>query len=76
MENQNLLFDSIQYKSPKDVENFIESLDQKQSFYVLTKSIEMAYNRGVYNLQESEILSKSLRILSSEYLKNNDDRTN
>jgi hypothetical protein len=76
MENQNLLFDSIQYKSPKDVENFIESLDQKQSFYVLTKSIEMAYNRGVFSLQESEILSKSLRILSSEYLKNNDDRTN
>jgi hypothetical protein len=76
MENQNLLFDSIQYKSPNDVENFIESLDQKQSFYVLTKSVEMAYNRGVYSLQEAEIVSKSLRILSSEYLKNNDDRTN
>jgi hypothetical protein len=75
MEEQNLLFDSIRYKSPKDVEGFIESLDRPSSFYVITKAMEMAYMRGVYSLIESEILSKSLRILNSEYLKN-DDRTN
>jgi hypothetical protein len=74
MENQNFLFDSIKYDSPHQIENFIDSLDEKQSFYVLTKASEMAYSRGVFSLQESEILSKSLRILSSQYLKN-DDRT-
>ena len=75
MEEQNLLFDSIRYKSPKDVESFIDSLDHPKSFYVITKAMEMAYMRGVFSLIESEILSKSLRILNSEYLKNN-DRTN
>jgi len=40
-------------------------MDSVQSFYVLTKAIEMAYSRGVYSLQESEILSKSIRILTN-----------
>jgi hypothetical protein len=75
MEEQNLLFDSIRYKSPKDVENFIDSLDHPKSFYVITKAIEMAYMRGVFSLTEAEIVSKSIRILNSEYL-TNDDRTN
>lgn len=74
MENQNFIFDSIKYESPTDLQNFIESLDEKQSFYILTKASEMAYSRGVFTLQESEILSKALRILSSQYLRN-DDRT-
>jgi hypothetical protein len=72
MEDQNFLFDAIRYKSPKDVENFIESINKEQSLYVITKAIEMAYSRGVYSMVESEILSKSLRIFNSEYLKNDD----
>jgi len=64
MEQGEFLFDSIKYQSPEDVEKFIESLDTPQSFYVLTKALEMAYSRGVYSLQESEILSKSIRILT------------
>lgn len=74
MEPQNFIFDSIKYETPTDLQNFIESLDETQSFYILTKAAEMAYSRGVFTLQESEILSKSLRILSSQYLRN-DDRT-
>jgi hypothetical protein len=64
MEQGEFLFDAIKYQSPEDVEKFIESLDTPQSYYVLTKALEMAYVRGVYSLQESEILSKSIRILT------------
>jgi len=64
IEQGEFLFESIKYQSPEDVEKFIESLDTPQSFYVLTKALEMAYARGVYSLQESEILSKSIRILT------------
>ena len=64
IEQGEFLFESIKYQSPEDVEKFIESLDTAQSFYVLTKALEMAYDRGVYSLQESEILSKSIRILT------------
>lgn len=66
------LFDSIAIYSPQDIENFIETLNEPQSFFAIKKAIELAYNRNVFTLVESEILSKSLRILTSEYLKNND----
>ena len=64
IEQGEFLFESIRYQSPEDVEKFIESIDSAQSFYVVTKALEMAYSRGVYSLQESEILSKSIRILT------------
>ena len=64
IEQGEFLFESIRYQSPEDVEKFIESIDAAQSFYVITKALEMAYSRGVYSLQESEILSKSIRILT------------
>lgn len=64
IEQEEFLFESIRYQSPEDVEKFVESIDAAQSFYVITKALEMAYARGVYSLQESEILSKSIRILT------------
>ena len=64
IEQGEFLFESIRYQSPEDVEKFIESIDAAQSFYVITKALEMAYSKGVYSLQESEILSKSIRILT------------
>jgi hypothetical protein len=64
IEQGEFLFESIRYQSPEDVEKFIESIDTAQSFYVITKALEMAYSKGAYSLQESEILSKSIRILT------------
>ena len=64
IEQGEFLFESIKYQSHEDVEKFIESIDTAQSFYVITKALEMAYSKGVYSLQESEILSKSIRILT------------
>ena len=66
------LFENIAFKSPDDVENFINNLNQVQSFFVVKSAIEMAHSKNIFSLVESEILSKSLRILNSEYLKNND----
>jgi len=66
------LFESIVYYSPSDIDNFIDSINKHQSYYVINKAIEMAYTKNVFSLQESEILSKSLRIINSEYLNNND----
>ena len=64
IEQGEFLFESIKYQSPEDVEKFIKSIDTAQSFYVITKALEMAYARGVYSLQESEILSKAIRVLT------------
>ena len=42
IEQGEFLFESIKYQSPEDVEKFIESIDTAQSFYVITKALEMA----------------------------------
>jgi hypothetical protein len=66
------LFESIEFYSPSDVDNFIDSINILQSYYVITKALEMAHSKNIFSLHESEILSKSLRMLNSEYLNNND----
>ena len=68
MENQedNLgyLFGTIGFKSPKDVELLIDNLNKEQALIFITKALEDAYNKGVYSLVESEIISKSLRLIT------------
>lgn len=66
------LFDTIAVYSPVDITNFIDTLNEPQAFFAIKKAIEMGYNRNLFSLDEAEIISKSLRILSSEYLKNDD----
>jgi hypothetical protein len=66
------LFESIAYYNPSDIDKFIDSLSFEQSHYIITKSLEMAFNKNIFSLQESEILSKSLRLLNTKYLSNND----
>lgn len=68
MENNNepigYLFGTIGYKSPNDITNLIDNLSKEQSLLILTRAIEAAYEKGVYSMIESEILSKSVRILT------------
>jgi hypothetical protein len=64
-----ILFDSIEYFKPEDVNKLTDNLTFEQSFYVLTQAIEYAYKSGVYSIQEAELVSKSLRILNTELLK-------
>lgn len=61
-----LLFDSIVYKSSKEVDELIENLTVEQSFYMLTQAIQYSHKLGAFSLQEGELISKSLRILHKE----------
>jgi len=36
----------------------------EQSIYVITQAASYGFKRGIFNLQESEVLSKSLRTLN------------
>jgi len=69
MDNENnigYLFGSIGFKSPKDVELLIENLNSEQALIFVTKALDDAYNKGVFSMIESEIISKSIRILTSQ----------
>jgi hypothetical protein len=59
-----ILFDKIQYNSPEDFEKLISELNEPQSFYVIQVALEKSYNSGIFTLQEAEILSKSLRMIT------------
>ena len=59
-----ILFDKIQYNSPEDFEKLISELNEPQSFYVIQVALEKSYNLGIFTLQEAEILSKSLRMIT------------
>jgi hypothetical protein len=65
-----ILFDKIQYNSPKDFEKLISELNEPQSFYVIQVALEKSYNSGIFTLQEAEILSKSLRMITKPQIEN------
>jgi|APGre2960657373_1045057.scaffolds.fasta_scaffold27551_2 hypothetical protein len=56
------LFDRINIQSSHDFENFLNELNSDQATFVIQIALEKAYNSGIFNLSEAEILSKSLRI--------------
>jgi thymidine kinase len=63
---QGFLFDTIAFYSEESVENLINNLDKKTIFYILSQALSYAHGKNVFSLTESEIISKSLRILNKE----------
>jgi hypothetical protein len=59
-----ILFNSIEYKSLSGFEDFIFNMTDEQAKLCLIEAIKYSFSRGVYSLEESEVLSKSLRVLS------------
>ena len=58
------LFDSvIQYTTFEDLDNFIVNLTKEQAMYCLIESVKYAHKKGMFNLEESELVSKSIRQL-------------
>jgi hypothetical protein len=60
------LFETIAYFSDESIENMIDNLDKKSIPYLLTQALEYAHSKNVFNLMESELLSKCLRIINKE----------
>ena len=58
-----LLFGNIGYNKPEDVDYLIDNLDIPQSFYILTQSLHYIHDSRLLSLQETELVSKSIRIL-------------
>lgn len=77
MENkqpQGFLFDSIAFYSEESVEAMINNLNKESVPYIITQALSYAHTKNVFDLTESEIVSKCLRILNKE-LYSYDDTT-
>ena len=57
------LFEDVAIYKPEDIDNLIDSLTEEQAKFMLIRAVQMAYKNGLYSLTESEIVSKSLRML-------------
>jgi hypothetical protein len=44
---------------------FLDNLKKEQALFVIAESIRFAFEKGVFNLKESEALSRSLRVLNN-----------
>jgi hypothetical protein len=58
------LFESIAIYDESSVETFLDKMNRDQASYVILQAIYMAHSKGIYSLQESEILSKAIRLIN------------
>jgi hypothetical protein len=64
-EPEGTIFDSITYYKSSDLDNFMLNLTSEQALYCLLQACQSAYKRNVFTIVESELLSKSIRKLTS-----------
>lgn len=62
-----LLFNSIAYYTLNDVNSLCEDMTIEQAYYMVIKSLEFSHKSGIFSLQESELVSKSLRVMSRHF---------
>jgi hypothetical protein len=55
------LFGVMHYNTYNDLNSFIANLNREQSLYCLIESVKYAHSKGVFTLEESECVSKSIR---------------
>jgi hypothetical protein len=60
-EQKNILLGTISYTNDEDYENFLAKLDVNQAMFVLIASANYAQAKGLYNLDESELVAKAIK---------------
>lgn len=60
------LFNVIPLMDDNHVDLLLSTMTKETAIYYLTHAVNLAYHNGVYSLGESEILSKSIRMLNKD----------
>jgi len=72
--NINTLFNTINYNEPHELNKFIDDMNLDQALFCLVHATRYAHNRGLYDIEESEVVSKAIRVLTTPApLKTTDD---
>lgn len=68
MEEQNfgVLFDTIELHDENHLDVILHTMDKNTAIYILTQAVTHSFRKGAFTLGESEVISKSLRILHRE----------
>lgn len=60
------LLSSISYEKREDYENFLANLTPEHAILVLVSAANHAQMRGAFNLEEAELVAKSIKRLSQK----------
>lgn len=60
------LFGSIDLLSEDHLEVILSTIDKDHAIYYLVESVKAAHKRGAFTIGESEVISKSIRSLSTK----------
>ena len=58
------LFDTIDYYNLTDLDSFISNMTNDVAIYCLIQSVQKGFRQGIFSMQEVEVLSKSIRLLT------------
>jgi hypothetical protein len=62
----------VGYNKPEDVDKLIDEMTIEQSFYLLTQSLHYVHNTRLFTMQETEVVSKALRVLHKKISSNDE----
>jgi len=62
---QGTLFEIINYYSNEDLSKFVDQMTQEQALYCVIHATRSGHRRGVYGMEESEVISKAIRVLTT-----------
>jgi hypothetical protein len=69
MENTNTnfgnLFGEINLISEDHLEAILSTMDKEHAIYYLVESVKAAHKRNAFTIGETEVISKSIRVISS-----------
>jgi hypothetical protein len=57
------LFNTIHYSSNEQLNLFIDGMNEEQAMYCLKEALIACHVRGAFTMEETEAVSKSLRLL-------------
>jgi hypothetical protein len=60
------LFGSINLLSEEHLEVILSTMDKEHSIYYLVEVVKCAHQRGAFSIGETEIISKSIRMLVND----------
>ena len=63
-ENYGNLFGTINLLTEEHLDIILSTIDKEHSVYYLVEAVKAAHTRGAFTIVESEIISKSIRVLS------------
>ena len=60
------LFGTINLVSEEHLDIILSTMDREHAIFYLVESVKTAHKRGAFTIGESEVISKSIRVISSK----------